>query len=157
MTSLTLVRRIRARPEIIFDAVTTAEGIAQWWGPDAGPVLVAESDPRVGGRYRVRFVRMLDSTEYESSGEFLEVVRPERVVMSWRWRDGMPDSGESRVEITLKAVSEGTELTFVHSQLRDEETRGSHEEGWAGALDKLEAHFADDRANVGRTELTSSI
>ncbi len=55
MTSLTLVRRIRARPQIVFDAVTTAEGIAQWWGPDAGPVLVAESDPRVGGRYRVRF------------------------------------------------------------------------------------------------------
>jgi uncharacterized protein YndB with AHSA1/START domain len=56
------VRRIRARPQIVFDAVTTAEGIAQWWGPGAGPVLVAESDPRVGGRYRVRFLGMLDST-----------------------------------------------------------------------------------------------
>jgi uncharacterized protein YndB with AHSA1/START domain len=31
MTSLTLVRRIRARPQIVFEAVTTAEGIAQWW------------------------------------------------------------------------------------------------------------------------------
>jgi uncharacterized protein YndB with AHSA1/START domain len=142
MTSLTLVRRIRARPQIVFDAVTTAEGIAQWWGPDAGPVLVAEADARVGGRYRVRFRRMLDSTEYESSGEFLEIVRPERVVMSWRWKDGVPEAGESRVEMTLKAVPEGTELTFVHSQLRDEETRRSHEEGWAGALDKLEARFA---------------
>ena len=29
MTSLTLVRRIRARPQIVFDAVTTAEGIAE--------------------------------------------------------------------------------------------------------------------------------
>jgi len=142
MTSLTLVRRIRARPQIVFDAVTTAEGITHWWGPDAGPVLLAEADPRVGGRYRVRFRRVLDSTEYESSGEFLEVVRPERVVMSWRWKDGMPDPGESRVEITLKAVPEGTELTFVHSQLHDEETVRSHEEGWAGALDKLEAYLA---------------
>jgi len=146
MTSLTLVRRIRARPQIVFDAVTTAEGIAQWWGPDAGPVLVAESDPRVGGRYRVRFLRMLDSTEYESSGEFLEIIRPERVVMSWRWKDGVPDSGESRVEFTLKAVPEGTELTFVHSQLHDEETRRSHEQGWTGSLDKLEAHFTSENA-----------
>src|SRR5450755_4682840 len=142
MTSLTLVRRIRARPQIVFDAVTIAEGIAQWWGPDAGPVLVAESNPHVGGRYRVRFLRLLDNTEYESSGEFLEIVRPERVVMSWRWKDGVPDPGESRVEITLKAISEGTEITFVHSQLHDEEMRRSHEEGWKGALDKLEAHFA---------------
>ena len=55
MTSLTLVRRIRARPAIVFDALTTPEGIACWWGPDDGPVLLAETDPRVGGRYRVRF------------------------------------------------------------------------------------------------------
>lgn len=46
MTSLTLVRRIKARVSIVFDAITTAEGIAQWWGPDAGPVLIAEADPR---------------------------------------------------------------------------------------------------------------
>ena len=143
MTSLTLVRRIRARPQIVFDAVTTAEGITQWWGPDAGPVLVAEVDLRVGGRYRVRFFRMLDSTEYESSGEFLEIVRSERVVMSWRWRDGVPDPGESQVQFTLKAIPEGTELTFTHSQLHDEETGLSHAEGWSGAFDKLEARFAE--------------
>jgi uncharacterized protein YndB with AHSA1/START domain len=141
VTSLTLVRRIRARPQIVFDAVTTPEGIAHWWGPDAGPVLVAETDPRVGGRYRVRF-RKLDSTEHESSGEFLEIVRPERIVMTWRWTGGMEDPGESRVEITLKAVPEGTELTFVHSLLHDEEVRLSHEGGWSTALDKLAAHFA---------------
>jgi uncharacterized protein YndB with AHSA1/START domain len=141
MTSLTLVRHIKARPQVVFDAVTTAEGIAHWWGPDSGPVLVAEVEPRVGGRYRVRF-RKLDSTEHESSGEFLEIVPPERVVFSWRWKGGVEDPGESRVEITLKAVPEGTELTFVHALLHDEETRRSHEGGWSGALDKLEARFA---------------
>jgi uncharacterized protein YndB with AHSA1/START domain len=141
MTGLSLVRRIRARPAIVFDAVTTAEGIAHWWGPDAGPVLLSESDPRVGGRYRVRF-RMLDGTEHESSGEFLEIVRPEHVIMSWRWKGGLEDPGESRVEITLRPIPEGTELTFTHAQLRDEETRRSHEQGWAGSLDKLEAHCA---------------
>jgi uncharacterized protein YndB with AHSA1/START domain len=147
MTSLTLVRRIRARPQIVFDAVTTPEGITQWWGPDAGPVLAAEVDLRVGGHYRVRFVRMLDSTEYESSGEFLEIVRPELVVMSWRWSDRMPDPGESRVEFALKSIPEGTELTFTHSQLQDdEETRLGHEAGWTGAFDKLEAIFAAETA-----------
>ena len=137
MTSLTLVRRIRARPQIVFDAVTTAEGIAQWWGPDAGPVLIAECDPRVGGRYRVRF-RRLEGSEHESSGEFLEIVPPEKVVMSWRWKGGAEDPNESRVEITLRAIPEGTELTFKHAQLHDEESRRSHEEGWTGALRKLE-------------------
>jgi uncharacterized protein YndB with AHSA1/START domain len=140
MTSLTLVRRIKARPSVVFDAVTTAQGIAQWWGPDAGPVLIAEADPRKGGRYRVRF-RKLDGTEHESSGEFLDVVRPERVVMSWRWKGGEEDPNESRVEIALRSIPEGTEITFTHSLLSGDETRRSHAEGWTGALEKLEALF----------------
>jgi uncharacterized protein YndB with AHSA1/START domain len=141
VASLTLVRRIKAPPAIVFEAVTTAEGIVHWWGPDAGPVLLSESDPRVGGRYRVRF-RMLDHTEHESSGEFLVVDPPRRVVLTWRWTEGGDDPGESRVEITLRALDDGTELTFSHSLLHDESTRRSHEEGWAGALRKLEAYFA---------------
>jgi uncharacterized protein YndB with AHSA1/START domain len=145
MTSLTLVRRIKARPSIVFAAVTTAEGIAQWWGPDAGPVLIAEADPRKGGRYRVRF-RMLDATEHECSGEYLDVVWPERVVMSWRWQGGEEDPGESRLEIVLKAVPEGTEITLSHSRLQDDETCRGHEAGWTGALDKLVARFAGGEA-----------
>ena len=31
MTSLTLVRHIRARPAVVFQALTSAEGIAHWW------------------------------------------------------------------------------------------------------------------------------
>jgi hypothetical protein len=86
--------------------------------------------------FRVRF-RMLDGSEHESSGEYLEVVKPERLSMSWRWTGGVEDPGESLVEIRLRAIVEGTELTFTHSRLRDEETRSNHEEGWTGALDKL--------------------
>ena len=140
MTSLTLVRRIAARPSIVFDALTTPDGIACWWGPDGGPVLLAETDPRIGGRFRVRF-RTLDGTEHESSGEYLEVVKPARLAMSWRWEAG-EDPGESLVEIDLRAIAEGTELTFTHSRLHDEDTRRSHEEGWSGALDKLQRHFS---------------
>ena len=140
MRTLTIVRRIKARPSIVFDALITPEGIANWWGPDGGPVLVAETDPRVGGRFRVRF-RMLDGSEHESSGEYLEVVKPERLLMSWQWTGGVEDPGESHVEITLRAVAKGTELTLTHSRLHDEESRRSHEEGWTGAIDKLERHF----------------
>src|SRR3954447_22874815 len=98
MTSLTLVRRITARPSIVFDALTTPEGIACWWGPDGGPVLLAETDVRVGGRFRVR-CRMLDGSEHESSGEYLDVVKPGRLAMTWRWLGGAEDLGHSLVEI----------------------------------------------------------
>ena len=144
MTSLTLVRRIRARPSIVFDTLTTPEGIASWWGPDGGPVLVAESDPRVGGRFRIRF-RTLDGKEHESSGQYLDIASPERLSMSWRWTGGAEDPGESLLEIRLRAIAEGTELTLTHSRLRDEESRRGHEQGWAGALDKLVRHCTSNR------------
>jgi uncharacterized protein YndB with AHSA1/START domain len=143
MTSLTLVRRIAARPSIVFDALTTPEGIAHWWGPDAGPVLLAETDLRVGGRFRVRF-RMLDGTEHESTGQYTEIARPTRLAMSWRWTEGgeAAEAGEdSRVEIDLRPIDTGTEITFTHSRLQTEASRASHEWGWNGALDKLARHF----------------
>ena len=140
MKSLTLVRRIKARPSIVFDALTTVEGIANWLGPDAGPVLAAEIDPRVGGRFRLRF-RTLDGIEHESSGEYVDVVKSERLIMTWRWTGGVEDPGESLVEFRLRPLAAGTELTITHSGLHDDESRRSHEHGWTGALDKLERHF----------------
>jgi uncharacterized protein YndB with AHSA1/START domain len=138
MTSLTLVKRIAARPTIVFDAITTAEGIASWWGPDGGPVLAAQSDARVGGGYLVRF-RTHSGDEHEARGEYLELVKPERVVMSFRWAfGGAPEEvgNVSRVEMVLQAIGNWTELTFTHANLRDVSVP-SHEQGWRGALEKL--------------------
>jgi uncharacterized protein YndB with AHSA1/START domain len=95
---------------------------------------------------------MLVGTEHESSGEYLEVVKPERLCMSWRWTGGAEDPGESLVEIRLGAVAEGTELTFTHSRLHDEESRRSHEEGWTGTLDELERHFSCKRTELSVTK-----
>jgi uncharacterized protein YndB with AHSA1/START domain len=144
MNSLTLVRRIAARPSIVFDALTTPVGIASWWGPDSGPVLLAETDVRIGGRFRVRF-RSLDGIEHESSGEYLEIVRPERLAMSWRW-EGNEDGGESHLAFNLRTIAEGTELTLTHSRLQDAASRDSHERGWSGALDKLQRHMQERSA-----------
>jgi len=154
MTSVTLVRRIRARPSIVFEALTTRDGIAQWWGPDAGPVLLAETEVHIGGRFRVRF-RMLDGTEHESTGEYLEIVESKRLVMSWRWTaGGEPDEVEelSRIEIDLKRIDAGTEITLTHARLKTQASRAGHEQGWAGALDKLVRRFSVERPAGGQTQ-----
>jgi len=144
MTSVTLVRRIAARPAIVFEALATSEGISSWWGPDDIPVISAKADPRVGGRFRVRF-RTTDGLEHECAGQFLEIVRPERIVMSWQWTSGgEPREREnvSRLELHLRAIDTGTELTLIHADLLDDPSARSHEGGWQGALDKLVRNFA---------------
>jgi uncharacterized protein YndB with AHSA1/START domain len=143
MTSLTLVRRIAARPSIVFEAMTTNEGIAAWFGPDDLPVVSAQMDARVGGAYRVRF-RTLDGGDHEACGEFLELVPPRRIVMSYRWAlGGVPEERgrTSRVEVDLQPIEGGTELTFTHTALWDEASKQSHTGGWTGALGKLVRHL----------------
>ena len=142
MSSLTLVRRIKARPQVVFDALTTAEGMAAWWGPEELPVVRVEVDARVGGAYCVRF-RTLDGREHVAYGTFLELVAPRRVVMSYRYALGgeAAERGRtSRVEIDLVPSAGGTELRFTHAELADEASKLSHAWGWGGALDKLARH-----------------
>jgi uncharacterized protein YndB with AHSA1/START domain len=118
MTEMSLVRQIAARPATVFEAL-------------------------VGGRFRVRF-RTADGLEHECAGEFLEIERPERVVMSWRWiLNGVLDEhGKvSRLEIRLRSMGTGTELRLVHSQLSSEDSARGHEGGWDGALKKLTRRF----------------
>jgi uncharacterized protein YndB with AHSA1/START domain len=139
MSKLTIVKEIAARPEIVFDALIEAEGLKTWIGPDDGPVLVAVSDGRVGGKFRLRF-RMLDGTEHEATGEYLEVDRPRKLAMTWQWQNH-EDRTVSRIDATLRAIPTGTELTFTHSGLPNDDERDGHRKGWNGALDKLIARF----------------
>jgi uncharacterized protein YndB with AHSA1/START domain len=141
MTKAVLVRRIAARPAIVFEALVTADGIASWWGPADEPAISAVVDTQANRRFRVRF-RTADGREHECSGEFLEIDRPTRVVLSWRWSDGgEPDEvaahNASRVEFRLRAIDTGTELTLIHSALTTEVSAHSHAGGWGGALEKL--------------------
>jgi uncharacterized protein YndB with AHSA1/START domain len=143
VTSVCLVRQIAARQAIVFEALVSAEGIRSWWGPDDGPATSAEVDGRVGGGFRVRF-RTADGLEHECAGEFLEIEKPERVVMSWRWTQNgqIEEHGKaSRLEIRLRATQTGTELTLVHSLLSNENSARAHEGGWDGALRKLHRRF----------------
>lgn len=154
MSAITMVRRIAARPSIVFDALTTAEGMTSWWGPDEGPVLFAAAEVKVGGRFQVRF-RTLDGSEHECAGEFLEIEKARRIVMSWQWTSG-GDPGErervSRLEFHLRPIDTGTELTLIHAALRDEEAARNHGQGWEGALNKFVSRFAAPAADSRRGE-----
>ena len=139
MSSMTLVRRIKARPSIVFDALTTVEGIAAWWGPDDLPVVRAEVDARVDGAYLVRFASR-DGREHVAYGTFLEVVPPRRIVMTYHYALGgeADERGRtSRIKFELAAFAGGTELTFTHTDLASEASARSHASGWTGAFDKL--------------------
>jgi uncharacterized protein YndB with AHSA1/START domain len=139
--SLTLTRRLRARPEKVYAAWTQAAQIVQWFGPPnmKPATLSAELDVRNGGSYRISFTR--DDGEYfEAGGIYREVVPNERLVFTWAWHS-TPER-ESLVTITLKPDSAGTLMIFHHAQFFDETARDNHQRGWSSFLDKLDAFVA---------------
>ena len=52
--SLSIVRNFKAAPEKVFAALTDPAILKKWMAPgDDKSVALAETDPKVGGRYRI--------------------------------------------------------------------------------------------------------
>ena len=136
---------IQAPPEVVFEYLVDPERMVRWMGRHA------ELRPVPGGIFRV------DVNGALFSGEFVEVERPRRVVVTWGL-DGAADlpPGSSRVEFQLTPTATGTRLDLRHSGLPD--TRAaSHGAGWGNYLARLRAVGAgvdpgpDEWWPIGRT------
>lgn len=116
---------VAAEPDQVFDYFTRPEAIVRWMGDYA--VL----DPQPGGEFT------LDINGVPVRGEYLEVERPRRLVISWghAGSDLLPP-GSSTVEITLTAEHDGTTVRVLHHNLPDVEAQ-KHAVGWRYFLQRL--------------------
>ena len=137
--SLALKRRLKAPPEAVYEAWTKPEKMIRWWGNTGHKTPIAETDLRVGGRFRVQFWTP-DDEHHSVSGVYREIEPPTRLVFSWAWQS-TPER-ESQVTVDLKPDNDGTILTLTHEQFFSEQARDDHRGGWSMALDKLEKVFA---------------
>jgi uncharacterized protein YndB with AHSA1/START domain len=137
--SLTIKRRLKAAPAKVFSAWTDPEKVKRWMGPGAVAVVHAENDVRTGGRYRW-LMKKPDGGEHDISGVYREVIPNEKLVFTWAWKTS-PER-ESLVTVQIKPDGDGSLLTLTHEQFFDEEARDRHNEGWTGAMDKLEKYLS---------------
>ncbi len=138
--SLVLKRRINAAPEKVYAAWTRPEQMTRWWGATGNPKApIAETDIKVGGRFRVQFWTP-DGEHHSVSGLYREVVPNRRLVFSWAWQS-TPER-ESQVSIDLRPEGGGTMLTLTHEQFADQKACDDHRVGWMRGLDNLERLFA---------------
>ena len=136
--SLTIKRRFNVPPAKVFAAWADPEKVKRWMGPGAVEVMSAESDLRTGGRYRW-LMKAPDGTEHDVSGVYREVVPNEKLVFTWAWKT-TPER-ESLVTVLIKPDGQGSLMTLTHEQFFDEEARDRHNQGWTGAMDKLEKYL----------------
>jgi uncharacterized protein YndB with AHSA1/START domain len=138
--SLSLVRVIKTTPEKVYAAWITPEILKRWMAPsDDMETAVAETDPRIGGRYRI-VMREKDGREHGVTGVYKELAPGRRIVFTWSWAED--SSLDTLVTIDLRKVDTGTELTLTHTRFADEDTRDKHQRGWNGCVGRLERLYA---------------
>src|SRR5579863_6976594 len=76
---LVFTRHFVAPRELVFEAWTNPQHVAQWWGPVGFTTTIHEMDVRPGGEWRLT-MRGPDGTDYKNRIVFLEVAKPERLV-----------------------------------------------------------------------------
>ena len=107
-----LHRVFKTTPEKLYNAFLDPAAMCKWLPPNGFTGTVDQVDARVGGTYKMSFTNFGTGSSHSFGGEYLELVRNERIVNTDRFDDpNMP--GEMKTTVTLKAVSVGTELNVV--------------------------------------------
>lgn len=111
---------------IMSDVITaTPEQIYKAWLSTDGHTKMTGSPAEVEGRVKGKFT----AWDGYISGETLELKPYSRIVQAWRTTEFPGGSPDSRVEILLESVKDGTKVTFVHSNIPDGQA-DDYKQGW---------------------------
>jgi uncharacterized protein YndB with AHSA1/START domain len=129
---LTLTRVFDAPRDLVWRAYTDPAHIVKWMYAKDWETPFAETDVRPGGRVRIG-MRPADHSEegFTFSGEYREVVKPERIVLA---------TDDGRVMTTTFEDQRGkTKLTLSVEMAMSEEQERT---GWTQILEHLAEHVA---------------
>jgi uncharacterized protein YndB with AHSA1/START domain len=136
--AVTVRREIAAPAEVLFDAWLDAQSLGKWLKPRGVRETRAETDPRVGGGFRIV---MVSDDSFEHTGTYREIDRPRRLVFTWS--SHATGFRESVVTVTFQPLSSSTVVEIHQVGLPDDEAKTSHHEGWSDGLRELGRMYAD--------------
>jgi uncharacterized protein YndB with AHSA1/START domain len=137
-----LITRIFDAPrDLVFQAWTDPDHVAQWFGPDGfdTPRETVTIDLQVGGRYELGMVQKESGALFPVRYEIIELDPPRLLVLK---SEPMPDAGMHAPTVTrieLHDQGEKTQMRLTDGPY----TQSAHAEaGWNGAFVKLDAVLA---------------
>jgi uncharacterized protein YndB with AHSA1/START domain len=148
---LLIIRTFIVPRERVWQAWTVTERLMQWWGPKGFTAPSCTIDLRVGGRY-LNCMRSPEGQDFWSTGEYREIVAPERLVCSDSFADEQgnvvaathyamsPDFPlELQISMTLEEDHGITMMTLRHAGIPPGTMHDMCAAGWNESFDKLSA------------------
>jgi uncharacterized protein YndB with AHSA1/START domain len=133
-SSARVTRRFSASPQRVFDAWLDPQTARKWlFATTMGEIVCAEIDAREGGWFYI--VERHGGANIEHIGEYLEIVRPRRLVFTLSAEKYTLDF--ERVTVALNPHPTGCELSLVHESRPELVTKLTHD--WTECLDGLAA------------------
>jgi uncharacterized protein YndB with AHSA1/START domain len=140
---ISLTRVFDAPRERVWREWTEPERFADWYGGDAAevPVETVSMDVVEGGQWRATMFAGPERREISWHGEYLEVVPPERLVVTFS-----DEPGAERFELVTVVLTDlGDARTEMRFEQRGHMTREQYErakQGWGAFLDSMAGHLA---------------
>jgi len=131
----------------IFENWIDASKLRTWFAPCGFDVIDCEVSAHPGGKWRIVF-RSKDGAEFLESGEFREVVAPERLVFTLRHVEAVVTL-ETMVTVTFAVDGFGTRMPFKQTGFDTEARRDDHREGWGECFRQLEPTPHDVMQSLG--------
>lgn len=136
--TLTLKRTFNAPIQLVWEAWTQPEHVAQWWGPKGIGLKVVEHNFEVGGKWKYTML-MQDGNEFISEGTYSEIIECQKIVTS-------ADFKPMTEGVILQALFEenGEKTNFIFNVIHPTEEYCKQQEkmgfynGWGSAFERLE-------------------
>ena len=143
-TQIVMTRVFDAPRDLVFEAHSSCEHVSRWWGPRAYETESCEIDFRAGGKWRVVHANA-EGERYAFSGEYREILRPERFVWTFSYEGDDFEPGEEVFEFeehdgktTLTSTAE-----FGSAEFRDQILQSGMVDGAIETMDRLEEYLAE--------------
>jgi uncharacterized protein YndB with AHSA1/START domain len=150
---LVITRVFDAPRTLVFDCWSDSTHLAHWSGPQGFTTPHHAMDFRVAGTYRA-CLRSPDGVDHWVRGTYLEIVKPERLVLTHAWEDGQGDAGpETVVTVTFAEQSGKTIMTFRQAFFESAASRDGHQGGWSSSFDRLDEHLTALRSDGRAREI----
>ena len=131
-------RLVGARPERVFDAITSPEGQREFYGQDdPGWVVESRCDLRVGGIWSVAFGPSPEEL-YQHRHVFEEIDRPRRLRLTTTETRLDGSSFTVGTEFTFEPRDGATLMTMTQTGFPTRELREEHTRGLANAFARLD-------------------